>query len=243
MKCTVCDMCHSHIISIGQSVWFGTNSCGIQRVSGCASIKLGNFAVMNSTHNNSRFVMCLLMSLSLFIGSTQFYWFCQHRFTKLDLQDLYACRTAWALSEKFPVISIEHCDECISAPRWKYIACNIAQLLCLVVLWFLWSLRLLLPYYVFYKITRHNLGLDIAAAYGTFIVILLMLVAFIGKWVLLGRVTEGDLPKEITVYYGDGFIYCWTPRRLRSDFYPSGYAPFGNIASPSWCENWPECHL
>jgi len=65
-----------------------------------------------------------------------------------------------------------------------------------------------LPYYIFYKIARHNLGLDIAAAYGTFIVIPLMLVAFIGKWVLLGGVTEGDLPKEITVYYGDGFIYC-----------------------------------
>jgi hypothetical protein len=42
--------------------------------------------------------------------------------------------------------------------------------------------------------------LDIAVAYGTFVVIPLMLVAFIGKWVLLGRVTEGDLPKEITVY-------------------------------------------
>src|SRR5882762_5736735 len=181
MKCTVCDMCHSHIISIGQSIWFGTNSCGIQTVSGCASIKLGNFAVMNSTHNNSRFVMRLLMSLSLFIGSTQFYWFCQHRFTELDLQDLYACRTAQALSKKFPVISIEHRDECISAPRWKYIACNIGQLPCLVVLWFLSSLGLLLPYYIFYKIAHHNLGLDIAAAYGTFVVIPLMLVTFIGR--------------------------------------------------------------
>ena len=129
-------------------------------------------------------------------------------FTELDLQDLYACRTARALSEKFPVISIEHRDERISAPRWKYIACNIAQLPCLVVLWFLSSLRLLLPYYIFYKIACHNLGLDIAAAYGTFVVIPLMLVTFIGKWVLLGWVTEGDLRKEITVYYGDGFIYC-----------------------------------
>jgi hypothetical protein len=34
-----------------------------------------------------------------------------HPFTELDLQDLYACRTAQTLSKKFPVISIEHRDE------------------------------------------------------------------------------------------------------------------------------------
>src|SRR5882762_2544679 len=77
INCTVCDMCHSHSIYIGQSMWFGTNSCGIQTVSGYGSIKLGNLVVINSTHNNSRLVMHLLMSLSSFTGSTQFHWFHQ----------------------------------------------------------------------------------------------------------------------------------------------------------------------
>jgi hypothetical protein len=120
-------------------------------------------------------------------------------FANLGLQDLYACRTARALSERFPLtISADDHDKLpaphTTTPRWKYIACNIAQLPCLFFIWFILSLELLLPYYIFYYLARDNLGLGIAAAYGTFVVVpfIVMAVAVVTKWVLLGRVAEGD---------------------------------------------------
>ena len=51
----------------------------------------------------------------------------------------------------------------ISTPRWKYIACNVAQLPCLVFIWLISSLELLLPYYIFYYLARDNLGLGMAS--------------------------------------------------------------------------------
>ena len=133
-------------------------------------------------------------------------------FTELGLQDLYACRTAQALSERFALIPIEHHNDPLphlSTPRWKYIACNIAQLPCLVIFWFLSALGLLLPYYIFYEVARQfNVGFGIAAAYGVLVVvpIVFLTVAVVAKWVILGRVTEGDHPLWGWYYLRSWFV-------------------------------------
>jgi non-ribosomal peptide synthetase-like protein len=119
-------------------------------------------------------------------------------FANVGLQDLYICRTARVLSERFPLDIVDQHDkrpvQHTTTPRWKYIACNVAQCPCLVFIWFLSSLELLLPYYIFYYLARDNLGWGIAAAYGMFVVIpfIITMVALVMKWVLLGRVSEGD---------------------------------------------------
>lgn len=143
-------------------------------------------------------------------------------FSNFGLQDLYTCRTARALSERFPAITTEHHDTLlpaphISTPRWKYVACNIAQLPCVIFICFLSSLQLLLPYYVFYYLARDNLGLGIAAAYGVFVIVpfAVTLFAVVAKWVLLGRTSEGDHP-----LWGWFYLRWWFVEHLL-DFVPT----------------------
>jgi len=154
-------------------------------------------------------------------------------FTNLGLKDLYACRTARALSERFPLNTADHEDKLpaphASTPRWKYIACNVAQLPCLVFIWFILSLELLLPYYIFYYLARDNLGWAIAGAYGSFMVIpfIVMMVAIIAKWVLLGRVTEGDHH-----LWGWFYLRWWFAEQL------CGFVPAATIAGTPLLATW-----
>jgi hypothetical protein len=153
-------------------------------------------------------------------------------FANLGLQDLYSCRTARALSERFPLTTVEDYKRPlahISTPRWKYIACNVAQLQCLVFIWFISSLELLLPYYIFYYLARDNLGLGIAAAYGTFVVIpfIVMMIAIVGKWVLLGRVAEGDHR-----LWGWFYLRWWFAERL------CRFVPTSTIAGTPLLATW-----
>ena len=155
-------------------------------------------------------------------------------FTDLGLQDLYACRTARALSERFPLDNVSHHNELtaashISTPRWKYIACNVAQLPCLVFICFISSLELLLPYYIFYYLARENLGLAIAGAYATFVVVPLIVAvaAVVAKWILLGRVTEGDHH-----LWGWFYLRWWFVEHL------CGFVPTATIAGTPLLATW-----
>ncbi|KDQ08654.1 hypothetical protein BOTBODRAFT_563322 [Botryobasidium botryosum FD-172 SS1] len=140
-------------------------------------------------------------------------------FVEIGIPDIYAYRTARALSHHFETdggdgsagqhLPLPH----LTAPRWKYLACNAAQLPCLLVLWFLASLGLLGPYLLFALLVNDNYGVGLAllAAYAAFVVIspLFTFFALCAKWALLGRVEEGDHP-----LWGWYYLRWWFAERL-----------------------------
>lgn len=140
-------------------------------------------------------------------------------FTDLGLPDLYTLRTARALSERFPLIETERHDDYyqqqplphVTAPRWKYIACNVAQVPCLVFIWFLLSLQYIIPYYAFSTFAHDHVRFGVLAAYASLVIAppTVVLITLAAKWVLLGKVMEGD--HQLWGWY---YLRWWFVERL-----------------------------
>lgn len=88
--------------------------------------------------------------------------------------------------------------------RWNYVLCGIAQIPAMLLLFFLQSINLLVPYLVFhFTVLSNDLLLSILATYLTFVVtaIFMTVVGITGKWVALGRAKPGEYPLYGLYYY------------------------------------------
>jgi len=149
----------------------------------------------------------------------------------IGLQDIYTCRTAQALADKYAEEKDDSENSSLShggkernslideesygatgretGEHWpvsnrNYILCGIAQLPALLFFCFIMSVDLLVPYIVFYVVLHSsNLGYALLATYAVFVAvpILFTIVGIIGKWIVLGRARPGEYPLYGLYYY------------------------------------------
>jgi non-ribosomal peptide synthetase-like protein len=142
----------------------------------------------------------------------------------IGLGDVYSMRTAQALADYYPEVSVKtsletSSEESVVIPsthrpvsRARYTVCAIAQLPALALLAFINGLGLLTPYFVFDLVDlKHGTGWAILAAYATFVIlpVFTAVVGIIGKWAVLGRAKEGRYP-----LYGLYYYRWWLAGRL-----------------------------
>lgn len=152
-------------------------------------------------------------------------------FASIGLPDIYEERTPANIAGKFSLSNDDsgsstlagsdgaidaegsgpQTGDCLPVSQSKFVLCGIAQLLPLLFLFFIYSLDILVPYLLFDKLVRDDVGVAILAAYGVFIVIppLKMLLAIVGKWLVLGKAKEGEYP-----LYGFYYFRWWFAERL-----------------------------
>lgn len=145
----------------------------------------------------------------------------QERFRRMSLRDLYELRTVARLARRFPIETSPAREPLATAKaearphpgnRLRHALCAAAQVPLLGVVLGLASMEFLLPYLAFDQVRdRSGLLPGTAMALAVFVAIppLLMLVAVVAKWLLLGRVQEGQHP-----LWGGFYLRWWFIARL-----------------------------
>ncbi|KAH6843979.1 hypothetical protein B0T12DRAFT_398134 [Alternaria alternata] len=171
-------------------------------------------------------------------------------FASIGLADIYEARTPANIASRFetssqgksPCINIEEDDslyddegtgswtgEYLPVSQTKFVLCGMAQILPLLLVFFLQSIEILVPYLLFdFHAIAGRIGFAILTAYGVFVVIppALTIVALASKWLILGRAIPGEYP-----LYGMYYFRWWLVDRMTSMTNPkliadSGLYPF-----------------
>lgn len=153
-------------------------------------------------------------------------------FASVGLPDIYEGRTPMTIASRFKfsedgqsstIAGSEDFDETEgTGPQtgdiWpvsqtRFVLCGLAQIFPLLFFWFLGSIEILVPYLLFDFFVRdlNSPGWAILAAYGVFVVspLIYALMAIVGKWLVLGKVKEGEYP-----LYGGYYFRWWLAQRF-----------------------------
>jgi non-ribosomal peptide synthetase-like protein len=151
-------------------------------------------------------------------------------FSSIGLPDIYEGRTPAGISARFQATTDKgrisyfdavhvsengtgpHTGDFLPVSRLKYTLCGLAQVPCIVFLFFVHSVEFLVPYLLFdFLVSEADVGLAVLATYGVFVVIppCLTMIAVLGKWIVLGKAREGEYP-----LYGVYYFRWWLAERL-----------------------------
>ncbi len=106
-------------------------------------------------------------------------------------------------------------------PKMRYYCCWLAQTFSLLLIYGLFAVQIFFPYlgYYYVKEDTHNIGLGIGMALGLYFFIppLFATLSLIVKWLVIGKMKEGDYPLWGTYYFRWWFVKTFQ-RLLPSEF-------------------------
>ncbi len=135
-------------------------------------------------------------------------------FQRVSMLDVYQHPTirkmAAHLDATAPVAERDEQEPFAAIPRWKHVLCGLAQAASLPVIYVFFSLQLLIPYLTYAWLTNYGYTrvTSVAVALGLFLAMIpLMLgVAIVVKWIVLGREKPGRYPLWGWYYFRWWFV-------------------------------------
>jgi non-ribosomal peptide synthetase-like protein len=141
-----------------------------------------------------------------------------------SLKDIYLNRPLGKLIEYWenkPVEQIKEKKVFNAIPRQRYILCWIAQTISLLLIYGLFAVQIFFPYLGYYGIKEYtgNIGLGIGTALGVYFLVppFFATLSTLVKWLVIGRMKEGDYPLWGTYYFRWWFVKTFQ-RLLPSQF-------------------------
>jgi non-ribosomal peptide synthetase-like protein len=94
--------------------------------------------------------------------------------------------------------------------RWHYVCCGIAQTAALLLIYALFAMQLFLPFlgysYVFASTKNHLYGIVTAFSLYCLIIPLFFMISILVKWLVIGKMREGDYPLWGSYYFRWWFV-------------------------------------
>lgn len=133
---------------------------------------------------------------------------------KVSLKDVYLNRPlqaavdVWQIKEK--EITTTYVPTFNKIPKWRYYSCWVAQTIALLCIFGLFATQIFIPYigYYYVNVEHENIPYAIATALVLFCLIppFFSLVIIGTKWVVIGKMKEGDYPLWGTYYFRWWFV-------------------------------------
>lgn len=125
-----------------------------------------------------------------------------------SLKDVYLHRPLKALAaewEKRPQSNLQQESIFNKIPQWRYLSCWLAQTVSLLVIYGLYAVQIFTPYVSYYYVSEetdnHLTGILAAVLFYCLIPPLFTVIVVAVKWLVLGKVKEGDYPLWGSFYF------------------------------------------